>query len=261
MEVGRRVSSGSYPKASKYDDLDEIYAQCSGPGGLQLAEFLADRLHLDHRMRVLDIGCNRGYQSCFLAREYSAQVVAIDPWDDREDGRPVVEHVRDNAEKWGVLDSVLPLKLAVPETPFTSNSFDAVYTSTALEMVRGVSGEAAYARCLEEIRRLLRPGGVLALAEPMHRDIEIPAELTPLVSQKFGWKACFRSLQHTIDVVSAAGFEILESGHAPDADTWWHEYALHDPFCKAKPEEDPRALKVDAGRWVSLGYVIARGPG
>jgi hypothetical protein len=32
-----------YPKASKYPDLDTIYTQCSGPGGLKLAEFMADK--------------------------------------------------------------------------------------------------------------------------------------------------------------------------------------------------------------------------
>ena len=39
----------AYPKAAQYPDLDTIYAECSGPGGLQLTEFLADKmgLHLD----------------------------------------------------------------------------------------------------------------------------------------------------------------------------------------------------------------------
>jgi hypothetical protein len=35
-----------YQKSSKYTDLRKIYAECSGPGGLKLAEFMADHLEL-----------------------------------------------------------------------------------------------------------------------------------------------------------------------------------------------------------------------
>ncbi len=254
------MTSTGYPRASKYTDLDVIYAQCSGPGGLRLAEFLADRLELSPRMRVLDVGSNRGYQSCFLAKEYGVQVVAIDPWNDRQDGRPMVEHVRANAAAWGVENSVLPLKLGVPDTPFVEHSFDAVYCTTALEMVRAFNGETGYLACLTDILRVLRPGGVFGLAEPMHLDTPIPEDLLPHVSEKFGWRDCFRGLDHTVDSVATAGFETIESGHAPDAQSWWQEYASHDPFCKLKPDEDPRTLAIDAGRWVSFGYVVARRP-
>ena len=69
----------AYPKAEKYPDLDAVYAQCSGPGGLRLAEFIADKLDLHPGMRLLDIGIYRGYQTCFLAKEYGPFVVAADP--------------------------------------------------------------------------------------------------------------------------------------------------------------------------------------
>jgi hypothetical protein len=36
----------TYPRASKYPDIETIYAQCSGPGGLKLAEFMAEKMHL-----------------------------------------------------------------------------------------------------------------------------------------------------------------------------------------------------------------------
>ncbi len=264
------MTSAGYPRASRYTDLDLVYSQCSGPGGLELAEFLADRLELSPGMLVLDVGSYRGYQSCFLAREYGVHVVAIDPLDDREDGRPLAEHVLANAASWGVGTSVLPLKLqlkpspleghSVPTTPFVENTFDAVYCTTALEMVRSYWGEAGYQSCLAEIRRVLRPGAVFGLAEPMHHDRPIPEDLLPHVSQKFGWKECFRSLGHAVESVTAAGFVTLESGHAPDAQAWWQAYASHDPFCKLKPDGEPKTLAVDAGRWVSFGYVVARKP-
>jgi hypothetical protein len=35
-------------------------------------------------------------------------------------------------------------------------------------------------------------------------------------------------------------------------------YAMHDPFCKQKPGEDPKTLEIDGGRWTSSGYIICR---
>ena len=245
-------------RASKYTDFDVIYAQCSGPGGLKLAEFLADRLALRAGQRILDVGCNRGYQSCFLAKEFGVHVVALDPWPDRETGRLTVEHAQDNAIHWGVQDLVLPLNVGVPTTIFAPQSFDAAYSTTALEMVRAFEGEEGYQACLSSIKHALCEDGLFALAEPMHHDVEVPAELEPLIDDEFGWKKCFRTLEDTMASVKAAGFEIIESGYPADAQTWWEEFALHDPFCKLDPEGDPKRLAVDRGRWTTFGYVIAR---
>jgi cyclopropane fatty-acyl-phospholipid synthase-like methyltransferase len=250
-----------YPKAAKYADLDTIYAQCSGPGGLQLAEFIAEKMGLSENKRLLDVGCNRGYQSCFLAKEYGLSVIGIDPWNDRMDDRPMVEHARENAEVWDVANALLAIKAGVPETGFATSSFDFVYSTTALEMLRVMNGEEGYIASLKEIRRVLKPGGIFGLGEPMHLEVDIPDDLEPYVSQsEYPWKECFSDLATTVESIRVAGFEIIESAYAPDARNWWLEYAKHDPFCKTKPEEDPKTLEIDGGRWASFGYVIAKNP-
>jgi len=64
-----------FPESSRYTDLEIIYAECSGPGGLQLTEFMADKMGLHPGARLLDIGIERGYQTYFLAKEYRVQVI------------------------------------------------------------------------------------------------------------------------------------------------------------------------------------------
>lgn len=249
----------NYVKSAQYTDLDTIYAQCSGPGGLRLSDFMAQKMGLKRGARLLDVGCNRGIQTCFLAKEYAAHIMAIDPWDDRMNGDPMVEHVRGNAEEWGVSQRILAQKIGVPDTNFAAQSFDFVLSTTALEMVRGLNGEQGYQDCLLEVHRVLKPGGVFGLGEPMHLDVPLPKDLEPYVSHgDFPWKECFRDIKSTTADIERAGFDILESGYAPDAWSWWMQFAKHDPFCKEDPEGDPKTLEVDNGRWTSFGYVIAQ---
>lgn len=253
------MSLFNYTKSLKYTDLDTIYAQCSGPGGLRLAEFMADKMHMQPGKKLLDVGCNRGVQTCFLAKEYGVFAIGMDPWDDREQSNPMIEHLNKNAGLWGVDDRVLGLKGGVPETGFAPESFDYVYSTTALEMVRGSLGVGAYLECLKEILRVLKPGGIFGVGEPMHFEVDPPEDLIPYISRdEFPWIECFRGLGETTREVRDAGFEIIEADYAPDAVEWWNEFAKHDPFCKKDPDGDPKTLEIDNGRWTSFGYIIGR---
>lgn len=254
-----------YPKAAKYTDLDAIYSQCSGPGAFRAAEFVADKLGLAPGMRVLDIGIFRGLQTCFLAKEYGCSMVAADPWNDDfdpdGDRKPYVDHLRRNAEAWGVADQILGVQVGVPDLKFAAASFDAAYSTTALEMVRGIEGDAQYQRAIEEVLRVVRPGALFGLAEPMHLGGPPPEDLEPLVSEgPLPFKNFLATADDTAVAFARAGFEVVESGYAPDARDFWLEFARHDWNCKKNPDGDPKLIEVDAGRWLSFGYVIGRKP-
>lgn len=255
----------AFPRASQYTDLQAIYAQCSGPGGLRLAEYVADKLALAPDMRVLDVGVNRGLQTCFLAKEYGCFVVGVDPWPDNfspeGDGRPFVAHLADHAERWGVSDRVLGVQIGVPDLKFADASFDAAYSTTALEMIRGLEGEEQYRACLAEVGRVLRPGALFGLAEPMHLPGDPPPDLAPLVDDGFlPFRKCLATPEETAESFRQAGFEVLDFGYAPDAAEWWAEFVRYDLECQKNPDGNPRMLSVDGGRWISFGFVLARWP-
>lgn len=250
----------TYTKANKYSDLETIYAQCGGPGGLKLAEFIADKMQLQANKRLLDVGTSRGYQSCFLAKEYGVFVVGIDPWPDRDGTSTHIDHLMKNAQTFGVPELVLGVQVGVPDTRFAENTFDYVYSTTTLEMIRGIEGEEAYRNCLAEIYRVLKPGGVFGLGEPMHLDVEIPADLAlPVAQGNETWADCFATIQETETACRSVGFEILEADYAPDARLWWEEYAKYDEGCQ-EDDAERRAIQEDGGRWISFGYVVAKKP-
>jgi len=183
----------------------------------------------------------------------------MDTHDPNGDGKPFVDHLRRNAQEWGVVDRILGVQVAVPNLKFADESFDAAYSTTALEMIRGGQGEEGYRECLSEVLRVLRPGALFGLGEPMHLDVPLPTDLAPLVDED--WLNCFATLHETLDAFASVGFEVVDSGYAPDAREWWEEFAREDPGCKANPDGDRRSIDVDAGRWVSFGYVVAKKPG
>lgn len=244
----------TYHKASKYTDLHLVYKNCSGPGGLKLTEFLADKMKVEEGEKLLDIGTNSGYQTCFLAKEYKPFIIGIDPWGE------AVDELTENAKNWGVQGNIIGLKVGVPDTNFAEGSFDKVYSTTTLEMIRGMHGEKGYRKAIEEVYRVLKPGGVFGLGEPMHRDVEIPKEILPYVTKgdmPAPWTECFRTLEATVDVLKSVGFTIIKAEEAPDAQLWWEEFAKYDSHASAKGG-DAEVIEKDKGRWLTFGYVIAK---
>ena len=242
-----------YQTSSKYTDLATVYEQCSGPGGLKLSEFMAEKMGLQAGARMADIGIHWGYQTCFLAKEYGVNIVAIDPGDTQ------VDRMMRHAADFGVVNQVIGVKSALPNSLLPSDCFDFVHCTNTLEMIRGGGGKAAYLAALKEIHRILKPGGVFGLGEPMHLDAPAPAEFKKHL-KKNGWDKCFATLAETKRAAIEAGFAIIEADYCEEAQAWWEEYATYDLYC-AKSPTDAAIIREDNGRWLSFGYVIAKKKG
>ena len=77
----RRLNAKRHPLLRQLS-RDDIYDGGNGmaPGGLILAEMLADELSIKPGDKVLDLGCGRGQSSVFLASRYQVEVTSVDLW-------------------------------------------------------------------------------------------------------------------------------------------------------------------------------------
>ena len=243
----------TYVKSKKYTDFKKIHHNCSGPGGLWLAEVIAEKMSIKEGKKLIDIGFYRGYQTCFLAKEYGVDIVAIDPGGILAGTPYGIEPLMENAREFKVDNKILGIKIGLPETLLPCNYFDYAHTTNCLEMIRGHKGADGYLAALKEIYRILKTGGVLGLGEPMCIDIPIPDEIVQYC-KKYSFNTCFVTAEETKRAVTEAGFTVIEYGFWEEANDWWREHVLN-----GDPESD-YAKEIELminSRWLSFGYVIA----
>lgn len=116
---------------------------------------------------MVDIGIFKGYQTCFLAKEYGVDVVAVDPGGFRDENLTCVDCLMGNAAQFGVTNQVIGVRSALPDSLLPGDCFDFACCANTLEMIRGSRGKAAYLAALKEIHRILKPGGTFGMGEPM----------------------------------------------------------------------------------------------
>ena len=230
-----------YCKSKKYNDFVKIYKNCSGPGTIELAEFLAEKMGLETGKRMLDVGFYRGYQTCFLAKEYGVNIIGIDPGGKLGDTRYGVAPLMENAREFGVEYQVFGVGTGVPESKLPAESFDYAYTTNCLHMTRVSKGEGRYLECIKEIHRLLKKGGILGLGEPMHFDV-------PKDDRQYA----AANVVSNVKTIAEAGFEILDSGYCDDGVRWWRDYCTNSHDMDAT-----RYINADEGKWLTMGFVIA----
>jgi 2-polyprenyl-3-methyl-5-hydroxy-6-metoxy-1,4-benzoquinol methylase len=112
---------------------------------------------------VLDAGCGCGYGSYYLAENGARKVIGID----------ISEEALQFAKSHYIKDNVEFERMDAVKLLFESNSFDVVVSFEVIEHVRD------YERYLREIRRVLKPSGVLILSTPNKKFSTLPDCETP----------------------------------------------------------------------------------
>ena len=121
-------------------------------------------LEPDPSLRIVDIGCGTGAASLLLARALEAPVVAVDLL------APFLAKLAQHARAAGLARRIAPVAASMEALPFADAAFDVVWSEGAVYNMGFAQGVASW-------RRLLQPGGILAVSELTWLTAERPAEL------------------------------------------------------------------------------------
>ena len=185
-----------------------------GPGSdASTLRALAMVPYLPPAPRILDVGCGPGRQALALARATGGHVTAVDT------EPSFLAELEARAAAAGLAERVTTRRESMEAIALPDASFDLLWSEGALYSV-------GFERALSALRRLLRPGGALAVTELCWLLYDPP---TPA---RVFWRAAYPALAGR-DAPRAkladAGYVPLADFVLPDADWWAGYYAELEP--------------------------------
>lgn len=130
---------------------------------LTTRERMLDQIAWRGNERVLDVGCGRGLMLVAAARRLpEGEAIGIDIWRAEDQSRNAPDGAIENAAIEGVSDRVAVETADMRALPFPEASFDVVVSHWSIHNLDEVADRA---RALEEITRVVRPGGAIILAD------------------------------------------------------------------------------------------------
>lgn len=132
-------------------------------GKVSLRERVLDRLSLRGTELILDVGCGRGLFLIGAAKRLTTgKAVGVDLWHAEDQSGNSPEITLQNARAEGLAERVEILTADARQLPFEIDSFDVVVSSWALHNLYQPNERA---KALNEIARVLKPGGRLAIID------------------------------------------------------------------------------------------------
>jgi len=143
-----------------------ITADRQGPGGEAETRLAIELSELSYRrnLKVADIGCGTGASTLVLAKSLDAHIVAVDFLPE------FLEVLRSRAAGEGVAGRIEAVNAAMDALPFEPESLDAIWSEGAIYNMGFENG-------VRQWRRLLKPGGILAVSELTWLTASRPVEL------------------------------------------------------------------------------------
>lgn len=159
--------------------------------------------------RILDIGCGTGRQTRVLLRETKGHVTAVDTHG------PYLEELCRQADADGLGVRVNVVQASMAALDFPEESFDLVWSEGAIYILGFHEG-------LTQWRRLLRPGGFLAVTEVSWLVDDRPEEVHAFWAANY---PAIRNIEGNLQVIAEAGYRACRHLVLPES-AWWVGYYI-----------------------------------
>jgi ubiquinone/menaquinone biosynthesis C-methylase UbiE len=199
-----------------------------GPGdNASTARALSAMTELPPAPAILDIACGPGMQTLEVARRSGGRVTAIDLH------TPYLEEARRRAEAARLADRIAVVRASMTALPFADGAFDALWCEGAIYFMGLAEGLTAW-------KRLLKPGGYVALTEPVL--FQTPEETPREVIAFWEEYPVITTTDGILKRAASAGYRIVD--HFPLPASAWLEGYLDPieaklPALRAAHGDDP----------------------
>ncbi|MEO3873253.1 class I SAM-dependent methyltransferase [Nonomuraea sp. B12E4] len=165
----------------------------------------AELRRLEGDERLLDLGCGRGATLMLAAgRLAGGRATGVDLWSTKDQSGNKEAATRANAVAEGVSDRVEPVTGDMRELPFGDGAFDVIVSSLAVHNIPDAEGRA---RAVGEAHRVLRPGGLLLVADfqhaPAYEATLRELGVTDVRRRDLGWRFWYGGPWFRTDMVEA----------------------------------------------------------
>lgn len=180
-----------------------------GPGdNASTARALDLMTDLPRAPSILDIACGPGMQTLELARRSGGHVTAIDLH------MPFLAEAARRARAAGIPDRIRFVRASMTALPFADGAFDALWCEGALYMM-------GFAEGLQAWKRLLKPGGYVAVTEPVL--FQPPEETPPEVLAGWAEYPAVTTITRILARAAWARYWVVDHFPLPPS-AWWDDY-------------------------------------
>jgi SAM-dependent methyltransferase len=159
---------------SWWEKVEYTYLDClaffgiggAHPGGLQLTKEILSRENINEKTIILDVGCGTGQTSAYMAEKYKCKITCLDH------NEIMLEKAK---KRFQSRNLSIETKLgSVERLPFGEESFDLILSES-------VATFTDVSKTLPDLRRVLKPNGVLLAIEMVLEEPLPKEELTPFI--------------------------------------------------------------------------------
>jgi cyclopropane fatty-acyl-phospholipid synthase-like methyltransferase len=208
-----------------YYEVSKKNFNMMGPNTLRLLEEqLTNVPEIKKGLRVLDLGCGKGLNSLYFAKENEACVFAADLWISASDNYK-------RFKEWGMENNIIPIHADATDLPFSNEYFDILISIDAYHYFGKSDGFFE-----GKILSLIKPGGYVMIAIPGIKQ-EFEDNLPELMNEwcqdeiedfhSIAWWKALIGKSHGIETISVDEMKCFDSAWQDWFDTK-HEYAIRD---------------------------------
>ena len=156
---------------------------------------------------ILDIGCGVGKQTMTLAKLTSGKITALD------NHSPFIEILKRNISQAGYSSRVKCVVGDMASMDFVDKSFDLIWSEGSVFIM-------GFENALKSWRRLLRPGGYMAVSELVWFKEDAPKEIKDFFAKEYPPMKHYKHIYH---IIESAGYKMVDYFPLPDR-SWWTDY-------------------------------------